>query len=97
MTENGILAGSNAANKTMAASMNDGVLYLNSRIPNVFDHYGAEASATTTSSGLLSSGQIFGGCPLLLFPGIGFGCDTPHIKVQFGGSNNVMAGGERQP
>ena len=95
MTENGILAGSNAANKTMAASMNDGVLYLNSRIPNVFDHYGAEASATTTSSGLLSSGQIFGGCPLLLFPGIGFGCDTPHIKVQFGGSNNVMAGGRK--
>ena len=94
MTENGILAGPNAANKTMAASMEDGSLYLNSRIPNVFDHYGLEEGSDVTSGGLLSSGN-FGACPLLLFPGIGFGCDTPHIKVQFGGSSNVMAGGRK--
>lgn len=81
----GIKAGSRSTNDCLTSSMLDGSL-----IDQQFDAFTDYVNTTDNNSG------TFKDIAHLLFPGFGFGCDTPHVTVPWGGSN-VSAGKRTAP
>tara|TARA_R110002020_G_scaffold184866_5_gene382161 strand:- start:9572 stop:12472 length:2901 start_codon:yes stop_codon:yes gene_type:complete len=77
---NGIMAGSRATNDCLTSSMTNGSL-----LDGNFDAFTDYVDTADNASG------TFKDITDLLFPGFGFGCDTPHVSVSWRGSN-VSAG-----
>ncbi len=77
---NGIMAGSRSPNYCLTSSMISGSL-----VDGNFDAFTDYLDAVDNVSG------TFKDITDLLFPGFGFGCDTPHVSVSWRG-NDVSAG-----
>jgi len=82
---NGIKAGSRATNDCLTSSMTNGSL-----LDGNFDAFTDYVDTADNASG------TFKDIAHLLFPGFGFGCDTPHVRVSWRGSN-VSAGKRSAP
>lgn len=82
---NGIMAGSRATNDCLTSSMINGSL-----VDGNFDAFTDYVDTADNASG------TFKDITDLLFPGFGFGCDTPHVSVSWRGSN-LFAGRRTAP
>ena len=78
---NGIKAGINADNFCLTTSMQNGQLIVSNN--DIF--------VDGLTSNFDNDTDQFKGIGNILFPGLGFGCDTPHVSVMWGG-NTRLAG-----